>query len=64
MSLRRNKAVTNEGNEEGFAPNNLENKEAPSSQESQLHKQGCNGLSVAACQLFRSGKCVLDLKVS
>lgn len=29
MLLRRNKAVNNEGNEEGFTPNNLENKEAP-----------------------------------
>ncbi|TKC45691.1 hypothetical protein EI555_002085, partial [Monodon monoceros] len=57
------KAVTNEGHEEGFAPNILENKEAPEhNQESQLHKQGCNWHSVAASQFFRFGKHVLDFK--
>ena len=56
------RAVTNEGHEEGFAPNILENKAPEHNQESQLRKQGCNWHSVVASQFFRFGKHVLDLK--
>lgn len=64
MLLRKNKAVNNEGYEEGFAPNNLENKEAPNRVRKASYTNKAIMGSLWLPELFRSGRCVLDLKVS
>lgn len=64
---KRGKAAANEGHEEGFAPNILENKEAPELLQCALGKANDTtrviiGIYLAASQFFRPGKYDLDFK--
>lgn len=64
MLLRKNKEAVNNEDMKGFAPNNLENKEAPNRVRKASYTNKAIMGSLWLPELFRSGRCVLDLKVS